>query len=718
MSDTKSHPIFATARRLDRTRTGYAFRDRGADGPVELLIYDEIGGPSWFSPGGVVAADFARELADIPRDRDILVSINSPGGNVDDGIAIYNRLVERGDKVTVRIDGIAASIAGVIAMAGNRVEMPENAAIMVHNPWSIAEGNAEDLRRRAEVLDHARDRMVTIYKAKTGLPESRIRKLMDAETWINGAEAKDLGFADATTAPEASIAASIARFDLTRFARVPETIGQANTPPTALAAPGRAQGAPPNHNDTMNRKKALALLTKHGRQIDANAPESAIRAALCQLVTDGTVTQAEVDTILATTAPEPVAQPATAPAPNREPEPNPEVIALRRDLDRASAALDAERRIRITARFETLAATRPFLADNRERLLTAAITDETRLEDFAGYAENTPREPLEVGARGQNLGNLAVERYRNLRPGAERRDFRIEAFSDLRRHLQPRAANTVSSSLLPDWLADGLIVVAHNKLASLRAFSRDFSLNTMAPKATVQVRKATAGATAQTNATNFESGDSTLAATSVTVNQKTVSFHITNAELNSGHKLADLAEINAHQFSDAISDVMTALMIAGNYGAATTIGAASAFDSADLPAIMALAKNYRRKHLLLDGGHLAYLLPTDRDKFRIGEAGAYGFDGIFEQNRWTGATTNAAGFVTGPDAIAVAAGMPVDLPAGQFLSLNNVTLEDIGLTVMTASWFNTAGRVHWASYDVMFGAAAADTTQAEVLVTA
>jgi len=239
----------------------------------------------------------------------------------------------------------------------------------------------------------------------------------------------------------------------------------------------------------------------------------------------------------------------------------------------------------------------------------------------------------------------------------------------------------------------------------------------MKPRASVDVRKATVGSTSQSNATNFESGDSTLAVSTVTVNQLSNSFHLLNSELNQGSRLAHLAQINANNLADKISDAITAVMVTGTYGTAITVGAAANFDSADLPPILAAAKNYGRKVLLLDGGHLAYLLPTDRDSFRLGEQGAYGFDVIAEQNRWTDATANTCGFVCGPDAIVLASGRSIELPSGQFESIGSVTLPQ-GITVQTATWYNTAGRVWWAAYDVMFGAVAGDTTQAEVLITA
>jgi hypothetical protein len=161
------------------------------------------------------------------------------------------------------------------------------------------------------------------------------------------------------------------------------------------------------------------------------------------------------------------------------------------------------------------------------------------------------------------------------------------------------------------------------------------------------------------------------------------------------------------------------LLLVANYGATTAIGVASGFDAInDLPPIFALAKNYGSKNLILDGGHLAFLLPTDKFKFTLGEDGAYGFDLIAEQNRWTGAVANTVGFICDPNAIAVCSGLPIDLPSQEFLELNTVTVEQLGLTVQLCHWFSRAGREHWMSYDVMFGAAAGDTTAAEVLVTA
>lgn len=279
-------------------------------------------------------------------------------------------------------------------------------------------------------------------------------------------------------------------------------------------------------------------------------------------------------------------------------------------------------------------------------------------------------------------------------------------------------ANTIAAGLVNDYMATGLINVAANKLAPWKNLSYHIEPNPLAPRATVNIPKATVGATAQSNATNWESGDSTLAEVSVSMNQLSVSFHLTNEELNQGSRLEHLAEINAQNLCDKISDSITALFTVANYGAARVVGAASNFDAADLPPILAAAKNYSKKQLVLDSAHLAYLLPTDKNSFRLGEQGAYGFDVIAENSRWTDAVANCCGVSMSPAAVVVASGQSVPLPRGQYGEVNVVQLPQLGLRVQSAAWFNTASRTWWASYDVMLGVAVGDASAGELLITA
>jgi ATP-dependent protease ClpP protease subunit len=164
----------------------YRIRNQ-AGGPTQLHIYDEIG---FF---GVSAADLMRDLADVTGDLE--VHINSPGGEVWDGIAIYNSLLAR-KNVTVHIDGIAASIASVIAMAGNPVLIARNAQMMIHEGFAMAVGNAQDMRDLAEQLDKASNNIASIYSDHTGKPINYFREVMKAETWYDADECINEGLAD------------------------------------------------------------------------------------------------------------------------------------------------------------------------------------------------------------------------------------------------------------------------------------------------------------------------------------------------------------------------------------------------------------------------------------------------------------------------------------------------------------------------------------------
>lgn len=159
----------------------------------EIWIYDEIG-KDWFGEG-LTAKDFIAELNAIKSPR-IDMRINSPGGQVFEGAAIFNAIKRHPATVTAYVDGIAASIASVIALAGSKLVMAENALFMMHNPSGIAMGTAEDMRQTAGVLDKIKETMVGAYVAKSGQAEKDIIALLDAETWMNAEEAKAAGFAD------------------------------------------------------------------------------------------------------------------------------------------------------------------------------------------------------------------------------------------------------------------------------------------------------------------------------------------------------------------------------------------------------------------------------------------------------------------------------------------------------------------------------------------
>jgi len=205
-------------------RTWYEFK-ASDDGKKEtqLYLYNEIGG------FGKNASDFVRDLQTVPQDNRVVLRIHSPGGDVLDGHAIFNALRAHPGGLTTQIDGLAASMASVVALAGDPVRMAGNGLMMIHNVSAGMHGDSEDLRQMADVMDKIQETIKAIYSAKTGLSKKKIQEMMDAETWMTAKEAVDLGFADEITG-DLKMAA---KFDLSKFKNPPALL----TPAAAAMDP-------------------------------------------------------------------------------------------------------------------------------------------------------------------------------------------------------------------------------------------------------------------------------------------------------------------------------------------------------------------------------------------------------------------------------------------------------------------------------------------------
>jgi ATP-dependent Clp protease protease subunit len=173
----------------------------------ELLLYGDISDSTWWGDE-ITPKNFKEELDSLGDIKTLNVYINSGGGDVFAGQAIYSMLKRHSATVNVYVDGLAASIASIIAMAGDNVKMPKNAMLMVHNPWSFGMGNANDFRKLADDLDKVRESMISVYEDKTGMEKESIVELLDAETWMTAEEALEFGFADEIE-EEKQVAASL-----------------------------------------------------------------------------------------------------------------------------------------------------------------------------------------------------------------------------------------------------------------------------------------------------------------------------------------------------------------------------------------------------------------------------------------------------------------------------------------------------------------------------
>lgn len=262
----------ATSATKTNNQSWYSIKAKAND-TAEISIYDEIG--FW----GVSAASFAQDLKDCGNNlKQINLHIHSPGGDVFDGIAIYNLLKNHPANVTVYIDGLAASMASVIAMAGNEVIMPENAMMMIHKPWGIQGGDAEDMRKYADLLDKVENTLIPAYASKTGKTPEELAEMLSAETWLNGKECVEQGFADKLAEPLVAMA-SIKSRKLEDFENMPKAMkdmlfkpqGNAGTNPASQTTPTE-QSAPVNTTQTVtvdNTAQVQAELNKRNSDIKA-----------------------------------------------------------------------------------------------------------------------------------------------------------------------------------------------------------------------------------------------------------------------------------------------------------------------------------------------------------------------------------------------------------------------------------------------------------------
>jgi ATP-dependent protease ClpP protease subunit len=240
-------------------RSPWTFKAAGRDA-IEILLYEMIGEDSW-TGGGTTAKAFADELAAAGHVTSIHLKVNSPGGNVFDGIAIYNALLSHGATVTAEVVGLAASIASVIVMAASDIAMNQTALMMVHNPYSaVVGGDAGEMRKMAATLDKVKDSMITAYRRHTKKTKAEVAELMDAETWFSANEARDAGFVEEVTDPEESddepedLAAAFAAPIFAKFKHPPAQLA------ARLSRP-RAESQPPA-SDRERQRLQLELLRR------------------------------------------------------------------------------------------------------------------------------------------------------------------------------------------------------------------------------------------------------------------------------------------------------------------------------------------------------------------------------------------------------------------------------------------------------------------------
>lgn len=253
----------------------YAIQASDDTGRVSVAVCGYIG--EWGLTDAQFIAELDAALAQSPA-REVLVAINSRGGEVDHALSIFNHLralAKDGKRIVVRVDGIAASAASIVAMAGDEIVMPANTLMMVHAPWTWAAGDAEQLRREADVLERFESAMIETYVARTGKSEAELRAMLAEDTWMTAQEAVDAGFADRVEPLREQETAAALTLALAQACAIPAEVlarVQAASAGAAAAQPVQDGATPP---------AAPPSPAPSADQADADALASAVRT-LCE----------------------------------------------------------------------------------------------------------------------------------------------------------------------------------------------------------------------------------------------------------------------------------------------------------------------------------------------------------------------------------------------------------------------------------------------------
>lgn len=424
--------------------------------PVEVLIYDVIG-KDW-DGSGFDAKDFVENLKGLDENRELCIRVNSRGGIVDEGIAIYNRLKEWKGKTVAIVDGSAASIASVLIMGADEVHMPTSAEILIHEAHAFAMGDAEDMRELADRLDNASDRIANIYAVKSGRSKEEMRGYMRKTSVFNGAQAKELGLADVLTDQ-----VPLYNFTPQEISRFRVDAGQKPKPEADAK-----QGADSKSKDQM-RDQIIALLNKLGIKFE------------------NTATDAQLLNLLGTQAEAAKAQLPTTPENKDKTQEDPTIKALRDALSTITNRMETERKARITAEIDRLIDNNQVPGAMRDKAIARAMADETILDEYRANPSVPPgAEPLNAipEITGEDpreiekavLKNFGGKTILTPQQAQERGRLRAHIISKNWNRIFPvMNTNTVSSDLKRTVILQQMIRAFAIKILPLSAFATQFN---------------------------------------------------------------------------------------------------------------------------------------------------------------------------------------------------------------------------------------------------
>lgn len=653
------------------------------DAPAEIRIYDRIGKDYW-SESGVEAKAFAENLQTIPLSQPINMRVNSPGGNVFEGLAIYNVLKARGSKITCYVDGVAASIASVIALAADTVIIPENGLFMIHDPSGYCEGTSEDMEKAIQMLNACKDSIVSVYANETGQTEEVIREKMTAQTWFTGAEAVDFGFATKLT-DKVDIAACLNSLDLSAFKNVPKF---------------------ENHTTASNSTDKSKMKPIHINRAPA-AGETAGGGGAATVSATAKTDQSAGD-----------------------------IISIKAELAAVSAQLAAEKKSAVEKTIDGIVAEGRVEVGSRDFWVTAALKDPTVIAELRKNQPIRPPtdsiKPVVDGVKA-SLSDITKEMTRLRAPqDAMRRGAILDkekAHKDSKESAQAAAefhwkhrdrmlevlnANTIDATLKRNVVLQEICRAFAIKLAPLRAFSTVFGGIRLEGTDKITVPYFPLVGTASTDfvpANGYVMGDSTQNGKEVTINKRKyqpIRFDSSEMARQPALNLMQIGVMKAEKLAtDVFNDVLS-IVTNANYGAAASTGLASAFDAADVVDLSGVADTAEwpttGRALFLKSAYKTNLLKanvitaTQLSWQNYGSVAPIqdgvvsrlaGFD-IYQTEQIPANGENLVGFISSPSGISVATAAvnPNEDVMNQLAAYELVTHPTLGISFEYRRWGN------------------------------
>lgn len=591
--------------------------------PAEIRIYQDIGKDPW-SGDGFDAEDFANALAAIPKNRSLVLRINSAGGSVHEGFAIKTLLDEWPAKKTARIDGVAASTASWIPLACNEVVMSPHAQFFIHDAWGAVAGNAKDMIEAAKHLDKTSDQIADLYAKKTGKSRQEMRDLMREGTLFNGEEAKKIGLVDSLTSD-----AAVSNFSPEAVAAMRNKLTDWKSAVNNSAAQLAGAGKP---TPTNMKEKLIAACNK----FSITVPENATEDQLLELINN-----------YKPAAPTPTP---AAPAPDN----SAALLDLKNQIAQLTEANNAAKKLRIETEVQNAIDTDRVPANQKDFWVGLAMKDEAVLTQIAQLPSKPPgteavnaspeikadagpeetvralanfRAPMNAWKAGKNVPMRDI--------AAASTNRAIFLAKNMAKIMPVMNTNTVDTTLKRDVILGIIIRDFVRRLAPLNAFSTVFSNVPLEGTNKVQVPFYDLDASASTSFTSGTGyttiGNTTTDNREITVGQgatdgdrlfQALAFDSEEIARQPFLKIVQLAGLKAEKLAlDIFNDVLSVVTLA-NYGAAAITMPAAGFDSDQLANLKYACRLWPEmgRSLMLDSEYDANLLKDPAIKHALNAA--------------------------------------------------------------------------------------------------